>query len=275
MDSTELLSAISLIYLASWFAYVISSTTRSLWMGRVASLLMWAGWVGNGAGFFLRWMESHQMGHGRIPLTNQYESMVLFAWATASVYLLLELRYRNRIIGAFVAFIPFLSLGLGSLLFDTTIRPLVPALQSNWLAAHVITCFLGYAAFAASFGVSLLYMVRQRLDPEGRMAKVLPSEDLLDHLNYRAIATGFPFLSLGIITGAIWADVAWGTYWSWDPKETWSLITWLIYAAFLHARLSRGWRGKRAAVLSVIGFAATLFTYFGVNFLLSGLHSYA
>jgi cytochrome c-type biogenesis protein CcsB len=275
MDSTELLSAISLIYLASWFAYVISSTTRSLWMGRVASLLMWAGWVGNGAGFFLRWMESHQMGHGRIPLTNQYESMVLFAWATASVYLLLELRYRNRIIGAFVAFIPFLSLGLGSLLFDTTIRPLVPALQSNWLTAHVITCFLGYAAFAASFGVSLLYMVRQRLDPEGRMAKVLPSEDLLDHLNYRAIATGFPFLSLGIITGAIWADVAWGTYWSWDPKETWSLITWLIYAAFLHARLSRGWRGKRAAVLSVIGFAATLFTYFGVNFLLSGLHSYA
>jgi cytochrome c-type biogenesis protein CcsB len=244
-------------------------------MGRVASLLMWAGWVGNGAGFFLRWMESHQMGHGRIPLTNQYESMVLFAWATASVYLLLELRYRNRIIGAFVAFIPFLSLGLGSLLFDTTIRPLVPALQSNWLTVHVITCFLGYAAFAASFGVSLLYMVRQRLDPEGRMAKVLPSEDLLDHLNYRAIATGFPFLSLGIITGAIWADVAWGTYWSWDPKETWSLITWLIYAAFLHARLSRGWRGKRAAVLSVIGFAATLFTYFGVNFLLSGLHSYA
>jgi cytochrome c-type biogenesis protein CcsB len=275
MDSTELLSAISLIYLASWFAYVISSTTRSLWMGRVASLIMWAGWAGNGAGFFLRWMESHQMGHGRIPLTNQYESMVLFAWATASVYLLLELRYRNRIIGAFVAFIPFLSLGLGSLLFDTTIRPLVPALQSNWLTAHVITCFLGYAAFAASFGVSLLYMVRQRLDPEGRMAKVLPSEDLLDHLNYRAIATGFPFLSLGIITGAIWADVAWGTYWSWDPKETWSLITWLIYAAFLHARLSRGWRGKRAAVLSVIGFAATLFTYFGVNFLLSGLHSYA
>ncbi len=275
MDSKELLSAISLIYLASWLAYVISCTTRSLSMGRVASLLMWAGWVGNGSGFFLRWMESHEMGHGRIPLTNQYESMVLFAWATASVYLLLELRYKNRVIGAFVAFIPFLSLGLGSLLFDTTIRPLVPALQSNWLTAHVITCFLGYAAFATSFGVSLLYIVKQRLDPEGRIAKVLPSEDLLDHLNYRAIATGFPFLSVGIITGAIWADVAWGTYWSWDPKETWSLITWLIYAAFLHARLTRGWRGKRTAVLSVIGFAATLFTYFGVNFLLSGLHSYA
>jgi len=275
MDSIELLSVISLIYLASWLAYVICSTTRSLWAGRIASLLMLAGWVGNGAGFFLRWIESHEMGHGRIPLTNQYESMVLFAWATASVYLLMELRYRNRVIGAFVAFIPFLSLGLGSLLFDTTIRPLVPALQSNWLTAHVITCFLGYAAFAASFGVSLLYIVRQRLDPEGRLAKALPSEGLLDHLNYRAIATGFPFLSLGIITGAIWADVAWGTYWSWDPKETWSLITWLIYAAFLHARLSRGWRGKRAAVLSVIGFAATLFTYFGVNFLLSGLHSYA
>lgn len=275
MDSVELLSGVSLIYLASWLAYVLCSTARSLWVGRIASFVMWVGWAGNGVGFFLRWIESHQMGHGRIPLTNQYESMVLFAWATATVYILLELRYKRRIIGAFVAFIPFLSLGIGSLLFDTTIRPLVPALQSNWLTAHVITCFLGYAAFAVSFGVSLLYILRQRLNSMGSLAKMLPSDELLDHLNYRAIATGFPFLSLGIITGAIWADMAWGTYWSWDPKETWSLITWLIYAAFLHARLSRGWRGKRTALLSVVGFVATLFTYFGVNFLLSGLHSYA
>lgn len=275
MDSATLLSAVSLVYLASWFGYVVCATSRSVWIGRLATGGMAAGWLLNGAGFVLRWIESHRLGHGRIPLTNQYESMVVFAWAIALIYLLIEMRYRNRTIGAFVAPLPFASLGLGSLLFDTNIRPLVPALQSNWLTAHVITCFLGYAAFAVSFGVSVLYVFREAISGKGRLADLLPSEDMLDHLNYRAVATGFPFLSVGIITGAIWADVAWGTYWSWDPKETWSLITWLVYAAFLHARLSRGWSGRRTAILSIAGFGATLFTYLGVNFLLSGLHSYA
>lgn len=274
MDSATLLSAVSLVYLASWVGYVLHYTSRWEWVGKAATLAMAAGWALNGVGFVLRWMESHRLGHGRIPLTNQYESMVLFAWAIAFIYLIIERVYRNRAIGAFVAPLPFASLGLGSLLFDSTIRPLVPALQSNWLTAHVVTCFLGYAAFAVSFGVSLLYMFKAASGGSGGLAQALPSEELLDHLNYRAVATGFPFLSVGIITGAIWADVAWGTYWSWDPKETWSLITWLVYAAFLHARLSRGWSGKRTAVLSITGFAVTLFTYFGVNFLLSGLHSY-
>jgi cytochrome c-type biogenesis protein CcsB len=275
MDSATLLSAVSLVYLASWFGYVIHATSRSRWVGRSATGILVAAWLLNGAGFVLRWMESYRMGHGRIPLSNQYESMVLFAWAIALIYLVIELRYKSRTIGAFVTPLPFLSLGLGSLLFDTNIRPLVPALQSNWLTAHVITCFLGYAAFAVSFGVSLLYVLRDRLASVGSLGGLIPSEEILDHLNYRSVATGFPFLSVGIITGAIWADVAWGTYWSWDPKETWSLITWLVYAAFLHARLSRGWSGRRTAVLSIAGFGATLFTYFGVNFLLSGLHSYA
>ncbi len=275
MNSATLLSGVSLIYLGAWFGYVICAASRSTWVGRIATSLMAAAWVLNGLGFVQRWLESHDLGHGRIPLTNQYESMIVFAWAIALIYLIIELRYRNRTIGAFVAPLPFLSLGLGSLLFDTNIRPLVPALQSNWLTAHVITCFLGYAAFAVSFGVSVLYILRGRLNPRGIAAGFIPSEEILDHLNYRAIAVGFPFLSIGIITGAIWADVAWGTYWSWDPKETWSLITWLVYAAFLHARLSRGWSGKRTAILSMAGFGATLFTYFGVNFLLSGLHSYA
>ncbi|MEJ5377058.1 MAG: c-type cytochrome biogenesis protein CcsB [bacterium] len=275
MNSATLLSGVSLIYLGAWFGYVICAASRSTWVGRIATSLMAAAWVLNGVGFVHRWLESHDLGHGRIPLTNQYESMIVFAWAIALIYLIIELRYKNRTIGAFVAPLPFLSLGLGSLLFDTNIRPLVPALQSNWLTAHVITCFLGYAAFAVSFGVSVLYILRGRLNPRGIAAGLIPSEEILDHLNYRAIAVGFPFLSIGIITGAIWADVAWGTYWSWDPKETWSLITWLVYAAFLHARLSRGWSGKRTAILSMAGFGATLFTYFGVNFLLSGLHSYA
>jgi len=158
------------------------------------------------------------------------------------------------------------------------IQPLIPALKSNWLIAHVVTCFLGYAAFAVSCGISILYLVRRTASdnphPKG-IAIMLPTLRHLDEFNYQMIVFGFLWLSLGIITGSVWANSAWGTYWSWDPKETWSLITWLVYAALLHARSMQGWRGKRVAWLSVAGFGCVLFTYFGVNFLLSGLHSYA
>jgi cytochrome c-type biogenesis protein CcsB len=253
---------------------VIGAVSRWSRVGRFSTGTMALAWLLNTVGFGMRWMESYRMGHGRIPLTNQYESMVVFAWAIALIYMLVELRYRTRALGPFVAPLPFLCLGLGSLFFEPNIRPLMPALQSNWLTAHVVTCFLGYAAFAVSFGVSVLYIVRDWLS-ESRLLSAFPSPRVLDDVNYRAIGVGFPFLSVGIMTGAIWADVAWGTYWSWDPKETWSLITWLVYAAFLHVRFSRGWTGRRAAILSIVGFGATIFTYFGVNFLLSGLHSYA
>ncbi len=274
MNSATLLSGVALGYLVCWFAYVIHVASRWRWLGRIATGLLVISWVLNTAGMGLRWMESYELGYGRIPLTNQYESMMLLGWTIGLLYILIELRYRNRTLGAFVTPLPFLSIGLGSLLFGAEIRPLVPALQSNWLTAHVITCFLGYAAFAVSFGVSVLYLMRDR-PWEGALSRVFPPPSLLDDMNYRSIAVGFAFLSVGIITGAIWADAAWGNYWSWDPKETWSLITWLVYAAFLHARFARGWSGRRTAILSIVGFGAMLFTYLGVNFLLSGLHSYA
>jgi cytochrome c-type biogenesis protein CcsB len=150
-------------------------------------------------------------------------------------------------------------------------------LQSNWLTSHVITCFLGYAAFTVAFGCGLLYLLKNmekgdKEKPSGFLGK-LPSLVMLDALIYQSIALGFVFLTIGIMTGSIWAHYAWGSYWSWDPKETWSLITWLIYAIMLHARYVRGWRGKRLAVLAIIGFACVLFTYLGVNYL-PGLHSY-
>jgi cytochrome c-type biogenesis protein CcsB len=274
MDSATLLSGVALGYLVCWLAYVIHAAGRWVWLGRVATALLVLSWTLNTAGMGLRWRESYELGFGRIPLTNQYESMVLFAWTVGLLYIVTELRYRNKALGAFVIPIPFLSLGLGSLVFEAEIRPLVPALQSNWLTAHVITCFMGYAAFAVSFGVSLLYLLGDRAR-QASFLKYLPPLSVLDEINYRAIAVGFPFLSVGIVTGAIWADAAWGSYWSWDPKETWSLITWLVYAAFLHARFVRGWSGRRTAILSAAGFGAMLFTYVGVNFLLSGLHSYA
>ncbi|MBM4295905.1 MAG: c-type cytochrome biogenesis protein CcsB, partial [Deltaproteobacteria bacterium] len=152
---------------------------------------------------------------------------------------------------------------------DSRIKPLMPALKSNWLLIHVVTCFLGYAAFTVGFGTALLYLKQSR-----RPTASLPPVSTLDHLIYQATIIGFLFLTLGILTGAVWAESAWGRYWSWDPKETWSLITWFVYATLLHARLVKGWQGRRIAWLAVLGFGAVLFTYFGVSFLLTGLHSY-
>jgi cytochrome c-type biogenesis protein CcsB len=154
------------------------------------------------------------------------------------------------------------------------IQPLVPALKSNWLIAHVATCFFGYAAFAIAFGMSIMYLIKAtRPDKSEGIIGHIPKLGVLDELTHQMVLFGFLFLTGGIITGAVWANSAWGSYWSWDPKETWSLITWFIYATLLHARLMRGWQGKKIAYLSIFGFAAVLFTYFGVN-LLPGLHSY-
>jgi cytochrome c-type biogenesis protein CcsB len=233
------------------------------------------------AGIGLRWVESYQMGYGHAPLSNMYESLVFASWAIMLIYLVFEWRAKQRSLGVFPALFSFLAMAYASFSkdVDSKIQPLVPALKSNWLIAHVMTCFLGYAAFAVSFGLSVLYLIRKRSTgnpgPQGALAGFLPSASQLEWFNYQMVLFGFLWLSVGIITGSVWANSAWGTYWSWDPKETWSLITWLIYAALLHARNMQGWKGERVAWLSMIGFGCVLFTYFGVNFLLSGLHSYA
>ena len=230
------------------------------------------------AGIILRWRESYLIGYGHAPLSNLYESLVFAAWAIMLIYLIMEYRTKQRALGVFPALFAFLAMAYAS--FSTgvssKIQPLLPALKSNWLIAHVVTCFIGYAAFAVSFGISIVYIARESKKESGGDAhSLLPDLRQLDELNYQMVLFGFLWLSLGIITGSVWADLAWGAYWSWDPKETWSLITWLIYAALLHARTMKGWRGSRVARLSIIGFGCVLFTYFGVNFLLGGLHSYA
>jgi cytochrome c-type biogenesis protein CcsB len=173
---------------------------------------------------------------------------------------------------------PLIFLAIAYASFDpgisAKINPLIPALKSNWLIAHVVTCFLGYAGFALAFGLSLTYFVKPKQPEKSVIFSRLPDEEIIDELTYQMVVFGFLFLTIGIITGAVWANSAWGKYWSWDPKETWSLITWFVYAIFLHLRMMRGWHGRNLALVSIIGFMAVLFTYFGVNFLLSGLHSY-
>ncbi|MDK9718576.1 MAG: c-type cytochrome biogenesis protein CcsB [Trichlorobacter sp.] len=279
MLSAKLFNATTIFYMLSTLAFFGYLASRNSKVGLAGSILAWAGFAVQTVATGLRWKESYDMGMGHAPLSNLYESVVFFAWSIVLIFGIIDAKYKYRIIGAFVMPFALLSMAWGQLYLPTDINPLMPALQSNWLLYHVLTCFLGYAAFAVACGVSIMYLIKAKFEEKGNDAAGsviahFPPTKILDDLNYKAIMVGFPLLTLGIITGAAWANYAWGTYWSWDPKETWSLIVWFVYAAFLHARFTKGWVGKRAAWLSIIGFAATIFCYLGVNLLLSGLHSY-
>jgi cytochrome c-type biogenesis protein CcsB len=281
MTDTSILSGVTFVYLFSTLFYVLRMLRGREFWGRAATVLSLAGLAAQTLALALRWKESHLLGIGHAPLSNFYESLIFFAWAIVLLYLIVEWRTRSRSLGAFILPVAFFAMAYASFSPDVNsrIQPLIPALQSNWLVSHVVTCFLGYACFTVAFGFSVMHLLKERLNgtkgDQGRniFAAFIPSFENLDELIYQSVVLGFILLSLGIITGSVWAHYAWGSYWSWDPKETWSLITWLIYALMLHARLVRGWRGRRTAVIAVIGFASMLFTYLGVNYL-PGLHSY-
>jgi len=214
----------------------------------------------------------------RPPLTNGFEFILCFCWGIMVVFLYAEFRHKLKALGSFVMPIPVLLLAVAVLGLgpeDRIASAIPPALKSQWLTVHVATAIFAYGAFAVAFGLGIMYLIKEKRPASTGWIRHLPEPSALDELAYKAIGFGFPMLTLCIVTGAIWANYAWGTYWSWDPKETWSLITWIIYAGYLHARLMYGWKGKRAAWLAIIGFAAVLFTFFGVNYFLPGMHSYA
>ncbi len=262
-----IMGIVTLFYLVSSLSYLLYLLARPKALGIIAILITYLGFGGHTLGIICRWIESYHQGIGHAPFSNLYESLIFFSWAIILTYLVVEARYKLRSLGAFVIPLAFLAMAYASLSPNMVreIQPLAPALQSNWFVPHVITCFLGYAAFTVSFGLAIMYLTSKRRDEKG----------FLEGLIHNLILIGFPFFSLGIITGAIWANYAWGAWWSWDPKETWSLITWFIYATFLHTRIFRGWRGRNTVLFSFAGFAAILFTYFGVSWILPGLHSYA
>ena len=410
MESSQLFTFATVAYLAAMVAYISYLSFRSEAIGKAASFMTYAGLALQTVALAMRWIESYQMGIGRVPLSNLYESLVFFTWSTVLIYIIVEWKYKTRAFGAFVLPVAFLSLAFINFAgISTDISPLVPALKSNWLFYHVLISFLGYAAFGVAFAVSMIFLL---IDMEDRgpvrnagfglaaiavialigyamasagermkmvfwmglgvlilvwflylvmrgaqnkpqvylfwafcvtlavglmvamgidivylnlthslqpgdsmkqhlfessflsksvfnvlvswalivglfwlvwakgmalkklLAQYVPKQEVMDDVTYRMIAIGWPLLTGGIITGAVWANSAWGTYWSWDPKETWSLITWFVYAIYLHARYVRGWKGTQMAVISAVGFLAVIFTYLGVNLVLSGLHSY-
>jgi len=213
---------------------------------------------------------------GHLPITSLHEASSFFAWCIVLIFFFLEYRYRVDLLGPFTMPVVFV-LMLSSSILPREIKPLSPVLQSYWLGIHTFLAFLGDAAFATAFGVGIMYLIQEhhlKTKRLGGLFQRLPNLQILDEINYKLITLGFPLLTLAIITGALWAESAWGSYWRWDPKEVWSLITWFIYALVLHARLTAGWRGRKAAMLSIVGFISVIFTFFGVNLLLKGLHAF-
>lgn len=270
-----LLAGSSLLYLAHlWF------TAEAV--GKWATGLATAGAIGVSAALLARWFETyHVLQEGHAPISNLYEVMALFSAITVVTYLAMESVYRSRSAGAFV-----MPIVLGAVLFEIWLAAngqanpsnLMPALKSYWMHAHVLANFIGYGAFAVAAGAGVMYLLRARAEKSGRpdafALRALPGLRQIDDLIFKSIAVGFPVFTLATILGAAWAYDAWGGYWSWDPKETWSLIVWLVYATYFHLRYVKGWEGARMAWWAILGFGVTLFCFLGVNLFLSGLHSY-
>jgi len=244
---------------------------------------------------------------GYFPLSNLYESLLFLTWTLLTIYLFIETKTKSKLIGSILIPVALLINGFANLTLSPEMQkssPLVPALQSNWLMMHVSMMLLSYATLIMGSLLCILFLVISRnkdvdlkviddsslplynimldyyeaklLSPSNEISELgkLKLLQSIDNWSYRIIGLGFPFLTIGIISGGVWANEAWGSYWSWDPKETWALITWLVFATYLHARITKGWEGKKTAILGGLGFFVIWICYLGVNFLGKGLHSY-
>ncbi len=280
--SGKIVMAMNLLFIFSAVCYIMYLFAPESFIGKMATMAAWGGIYAGGTSLLLRWYESYLLLDGDIghaPVSNLYEVFILLFCITGSIYLAFERRYQARAMGAFVMVIVsagvFFGIWLDSI-GQADIKPLVPALQSYWMKIHVPLNFIGYGSFAVACAAGMAWLVRYRLEQKGssRLLKTFPSLEQLDQLAYKSVAVGFPAFTLATILGAAWAAEAWGGYWSWDPKETWALIVWLFYGAYLHVRISHGWSGKTLAWWAVAGFLVTLFCFVGVNMYLSGLHSY-
>lgn len=241
--------------------------------GNIAMALTWLA-----TGLLLVGLVLRGVWAGRVPWGNMYEFSLAWTLGILAVFLVVSTRRDIRWLGLPVVFLALLSLGLAVTVLYTEAAQLVPALKSWWLVIHVAAAIICGGAFTVAAAISVLYLWRDRAERKGKVTGIvasLPDASRLDTLAYRILAFAFPLWTFAVISGAIWAENAWGRYWGWDPKETWAFITWVIYAGYLHARSTAGWRGRRAAYISLIGFVSFLINYFGVNIFVNSLHSYA
>lgn len=280
LASTNFATEVYLILLKTMVCYWIALKYPKL---PVLKNVCWLGLTTANASLFLilglRWLIS-----GYFPLSNLYESLLFLSWCLSFILIIIEKQTNSKVIGALTIPVTLVIVSFATLILPTpmqTAAPLVPALQSNWLMMHVSMMMLSYSTLILGSLLSILFLIIQN-NPSlknklSNLTKIDNTTQLLDNIDswsYRTIGLGFPFLTIGIIAGAVWANEAWGSYWSWDPKETWALITWLVFAAYMHARLTKGWVGKKAAALGSLGFIVVWICYLGVNFLGQGLHSY-
>ncbi len=264
-----------LVYGLSALIYIAYLLIRERILGNMATGILFTGLVLNLTGMLRRAIESYQMGVFHPPWSNLFEALTFWSFIAGSIYLLIERKYGFKLIGAFVAPLVFFTSAYAVFKASHQIQPLMPALRSYWLYIHVVTAFIGYAGFTVAFGGAVAYLIKEKFKDNEFISRFLPSKDVLDEITYKSIAIVFPVWTASIILGAAWANEAWGGYWSWDPKEVWSLIVWLFFGAYLHARQLMGWRGKRVAWMVVFGFITVLICFFAINLYFPGLHSYA
>ncbi len=283
VSSQSAIMWMSALFVLAMLTYFIAIFSKSIYVGKVATVLTWSGAMFGFVGMMVRWRESYIINfeYGHIPVSSLYEVFILFAVLTTLIYLYYEQKTKTKALGGFVMLI--VSAAVAFLLWYTfdkqahVIQPLVPALKSYWMKIHVPANFVGYGAFSIAAMVGLAYLLTEKYavtNSNSTFIKNMPSLESMDDLMYKTISLGFAFFTIATVLGAMWAAEAWGGYWSWDPKETWALIVWLNYAAWLHIRMSKGWRGAPMAWWALIGLLVTTFAFLGVNMFLSGLHSY-
>lgn len=269
----DLLLPITLIlYFISAAFYIAGFLGRNKRAERFAKNALFLAFALHTIAIASRWLTS-----GHPPLVNMFETLSFLAWSLAAVFLLLQYGYKVKSLGAFVTPL-ILVIMTGSAMHSQEILPLPPVLKSIWLPIHATVCLISYALLSLASCIAVMYLAQERQIKGKKFGMIfnrLPSLEVLDRMTEKCLKIGFPLLTIGIITGSIWAEKAWGAYWSWDPKETWSLIVWFIYAALLHQRLTTGWRGRKAAWMTIFGFIAICFSFLGVTYLIPGAHSYA
>ena len=260
------------VYMAATAGFIVHLISLRKGVEKVATYILAGALCLHTLAIILRWISVQHA-----PIVSFYETFSFLAWAITLAFLLFQAGHNVRALGAFVS--PVITIMMAaSIMHSSHAILLPPALKSYWLPVHAAICLISYALLTLAFCIAVMYLVQEhqiKRKKLGAIFKRLPSLETLDIMSEKCLKIGFPLLTLGIITGSIWAEEAWGSYWSWDPKETWSLVTWLLYAALLHQRLTVGWRGRKSAYMTIIGYMTLLFTFIGVTYLLPGAHSYA
>jgi cytochrome c-type biogenesis protein CcsB len=260
------------LYLLGTLGYIIFIVFQIKTTARISYGLLLLGFISHTVAISLWTIQT-----GYLPVHNLRESLSFFAWAIIGVYLIIQIRFNILVLGSFLSPLAA-AMMISSIFISPQTGPVNPLLQNLWLTIHIVFIFAGNGVFAIAFLAGIMYLIQERQIKSKRLGLLyhrLPALEVLDALNYNSLILGFPLLTLGMFSGSIFSQYTLGTFWRWDPKEVWSLITWLLYAALLHGRLVSGWRGRRSAMISIIGFLVLIFSFLGVNFLVKGYHSFS